>query len=149
MHKVIRKMDHHDIHFVHYALPDMALGDADTSMRIGSITLDAPVLVMVNKAREAALAERKYGMNAVLATKGGVRAFKSGRSTLLRGYVLHKVNDGLEAAKVIRIDKKSIPYVTLGTARRSGEILKQLKIAMFLTNSKSISELKRAPIYEG
>ncbi|MCL4373927.1 hypothetical protein M1367_03570 [Candidatus Marsarchaeota archaeon] len=137
------------MHFVHCALPDIALNGIDTSMRLNGMVLDAPLLVQAKSKGEAELIERRFGTGAIVLSKSGASIFKDGRSVTLNGYAPCKVGDGLEAAKAIRTENKAVPYITSSVAHKRYEMIKQLRIAMFLTNSKSIAELRKAPIYNG
>ena len=139
------------IQFVHCAIPNMSLSEADTSLGLGNGTaLASPIAVRAASDDEAeALSISNKDVPAALQSGGTVRVFLNGRlaAELDDGHELVDVGDGLEAAKALRMNQKAIPSVDKQSAQDIRTFVKQLRIAMFLTDSKSIGELERAPIY--
>jgi hypothetical protein len=144
------KLDPNDISFVHNALPDLALDEIDVTMRFGSpeTTLKVPILVLA-KTPEEALALSSANPDISLMTRNGskIALYINGKPNDVDFGRMHeeRVGDGIEAAKVIRMG--GIPFIS---AEQLGELqlyIKQLRIAMFLTNSNDIEHLKKAPIY--
>ncbi len=132
------KIELEKVHFVHFAVPDMALDDANTKMRIGKIVLDPPILIKAKPFKSAH-------------TKGFAffdgKKIVQGKNAYKLDMKIEYVNDGLEAAKVLRMRINTLPVVKNASEKRLIEIKRQLRIVMFLTNSKSIKELKKAPVY--
>ncbi len=141
-----KKSDLGKIQFVHCAMPNMALSEADTRYTISErIELPFPIAVMVDSERLA-----KY-----LSTTSRNIPFVSSNSIYLNGNPVRlksshivEVGDGLEAGKAIRVDSYAIPSIKFDFFSNFDTYIKQLRIAMFLTNSRNISELKKANIYK-
>ncbi len=146
------KKELHNVHFIHCALPDMALSEADVSFRMGGIEAKAPIGILANGKNSAAqMSSGRSGIIFVAESEGTATAFKDGvevNTELGDSFHVVAVGDGVEAAKALRIFEKSIPCINEGDAGRLDTYIKQLKIAMFLTNSRSIDNLKKAPIYK-
>jgi hypothetical protein len=146
------KKELHDIHFIHCALPDMALSEADTSYHVCGIDAKAPIAVLLNDKRSAAQKSSEMpGIIFVVESEGSSIAFKDGNEvseSSRNAFRTVKVGDGVGAAKALRAFENAIPCINETDAGRIDTYIKQLKIAMFLTNSRSIDDLKNAPIYK-
>lgn len=141
-----------NLSFVHNALPELALSEVSTSFILGKekLALKFPLLVMFED-REEARRESLGRKDIPVAAKddGSVEVFLngSGRKVSLDGYTMERVGDGIEAAKALRLGSSVIPFIDGKSAGNFDLFIKQLRIAMFLTNSKDINALKKAPVY--
>ena len=131
---------------MHCAIPDLALNDVDTSYKLKEgFTLPYPLVVAAESEDDAKEISAK--------SRGVPFCFKSlvfinGKQTgQLRSTYLVEVRDGIEAAKAIRIDSSALPCISMADIKELDIYIKQLRISMFLTNSKSIAKLEAAPIY--
>ena len=134
------------IQFVHCAIPDMALKEADTRYRLSEgFTLPYPIAVQAASEEEAI---RMSGSMSGTPIAFRERIFLGGKlaGSLSSSHTID-VSDGLEVAKAIRMDNLALPCIGASQANKMEMLIKQLKIAMFLTNSSDISALSRAPIY--
>ncbi|MEM0150123.1 MAG: hypothetical protein QXW10_04460 [Candidatus Micrarchaeaceae archaeon] len=113
----------------------------------GRQALSAPIFIKAKNLADAARLSSISGLPALLASKGGLLLYDNSATIRAGGYAAQRVKNGLEAAKLLRAADKVLPFITPDSANDSGQILKQLKIAMFLTNSSSVEKLKKAPIY--
>ncbi len=138
------------ISFVHNALPDLSLNEINTTLKFGkpAVTIKMPILVQAETPDEAkALSMTNTEVPVIADNKDGIVLYLDGKAHNVHVGNVHieRVNDGIEAAKVIRTG--GIPLIR---PEQLGELqlyIKQLRIAMFLTNSKDINHLKKAPIY--
>ncbi len=142
--------DLYNTHFVHCAIPDMAISEADTSCTICGIPTSVPIGVLIDDRNIAAQKSlEKPGIIFIADSSGTAMAFKDGKTMPAKGsgFKIVKVGDGVNAAKALRIFENSIPCIEEKDTKKLELYTKQLKIAMFLTNSKNIDSLKKAPIY--
>jgi len=146
-------MDNSDlskISFVHNALPDLALNKIEIGERINGIALKSPIFVFAKSADNAKELSLNIRDTPVLCnSKKNVWLYLNGakRKFALNGYRLVRIRDGIEAAKAIRLGK-NIPFVDEKDAIKLDVYIKQLQVAMFLTNSGSLRALKKAPVYK-
>ncbi|MCL4381028.1 MAG: hypothetical protein M1331_00765 [Candidatus Marsarchaeota archaeon] len=152
---------HSNIKFIHCAIPDLDFNDISILQRI---TVKAG-----NNQNQIAVRCLPFALHVFfnpesnnkekllkLKKTTGIRLFVSSKNTKSL-FILHKNNiirrklnavdtvqagDGLDAAKAIRLGK--IPVIS--DKERVGLIEKQLKIVMFLTNSKHIAQLSKAAV---
>jgi isopentenyl diphosphate isomerase/L-lactate dehydrogenase-like FMN-dependent dehydrogenase len=140
-----------NIQFVHCALPDMSLNEIDVSIKLADgVALKSPLAVEAESQGEAkALSASNEGI-LFLANSSGSRAFFLNGSelpSLQQPPGFQRVGDGLEAAKCLRAKEGAMPSIGAAGVKDIDTFTKQLKIAMFLTNSRNIEELRKAPIY--
>ncbi len=134
------------IQFVHCAIPDMALSEADTRYALNEgFTLPCPMAVQASSNEEAAQLSSRAAIPSVFQKN----VFVDGKLAVrLQSSQTVEVEDGLDAAKAIRLLGNSVlPCIKRSDADSAGMFMKQLRIAMFLTNSINIGALGQAPIY--
>ncbi|MCW6160359.1 MAG: hypothetical protein LVQ95_04720 [Candidatus Micrarchaeales archaeon] len=147
MHSSLRKLS-----FVHNALPELSLGEVDTSFNLGKekVKLKFPLLVLFSDRTEA-MKESSARKDVPAAVMDGrsVEVFLNGSShkVALDGYKMENVGDGIEVAKALRMDSSFIPFIEKSKLENFDLFIKQLRIAMFLTDSRDIKALRKAPIY--
>ncbi len=134
------------IQFVHCAIPNLALNDVDTSYKLKEgFVLPYPIAVMCESEEEAKEISQR-SKDTPFNFKGLV--FINGKQVgQLKSTYLVEVRDGIEAAKAVRLDKSALPCIGKADLKELEIYIKQLRVAMFLTNSKSIQKLEAAPIY--
>ncbi len=138
--------DFKKITFVHNALPDLSLSEVDTSFNLDKVKIGVPILLLVEKEDDAKnLSKDNKDIPFAVKEASGLEICLDGECKKVGKHNLEGVGDGLEAAKVIRTN--GIPFVKLAQLADFSLYVRQLKIAMFLTNSKDINSLKNAPIY--
>ena len=145
-----QKLDFRKISFVHNALPDLSLEEVDTSLEIGSgkPILESPILVKAKSLGEAVrMSSSNKGVAFVAERNGSMGLYVDGneRGALPQGFGLEAAGDGIEAAKIIRAG--GVPMIEEGQLADYRLYVQQLRIAMFLTDSKDINRLRKAPIY--
>ncbi|MCL4379110.1 MAG: hypothetical protein M1160_03135 [Candidatus Marsarchaeota archaeon] len=134
------------IQFVHCAIPDMALSEADTAYRLSEgFTLPCPMAVQASSESDAVQLSGSGAMPSVFQKSVFVGGKLAGR---LQSSQTVEVEDGLDAARAIRLLGNSVlPCIKRTDADKAGMLIRQLRIAMFLTNSINIGALSQAPIY--
>jgi hypothetical protein len=139
-----------EISFVHNALPDLSLNEIDTTLKIGipAIELKVPILIL-SETPEAAktLSIANTEVPVAIEKNNGLVLYLDGKACNVRIYNarIGRAGDGIEAAKVIRTG--GIPFIGQEQIGELQLYVKQLRIVMFLTNSKDIDHLKEAPVY--
>ncbi len=141
-----------EISFVHNALPELSLGEVDTSFILGreKVELKFPLLVLFSDRTEAMKeSSARRDVPAAVVEGGSIEVFLngSGKKIELSGFKMENVGDGIEAAKALRIDDGIIPFIEKSKLENFDLFIKQLRIAMFLTDSRDINALRKAPIY--
>ncbi|MGC8587103.1 MAG: hypothetical protein ACP5K9_02320 [Candidatus Micrarchaeia archaeon] len=129
----------------------MALNEVDTSITMRGIKLDAPIFVVAKSAKMASsISSMIKGIPVVAASDKERTVYVNGTKAKLglEKYKFVEVKDGIEAAKAIRISKKLLPFVYESETQRIKILVKQLQVAMFLTDSGNINALRKAPIYK-
>jgi hypothetical protein len=140
--------DFRKISFVHNALPDLSLGEVDTSFSIDGAKLMFPIVVLVESKGDAEkLSGKNKDIPVVAITNGMLDIYTDGvcKEIPEKGHKLIGVGDGLEAAKVVRTG--GVPFIKEARLSDFQLYMRQFKIAMFLTNSKNTVMLGKAPIY--
>ncbi|HUC39103.1 MAG TPA: hypothetical protein VL944_03155 [Candidatus Acidoferrum sp.] len=134
------------IQFVHMAIPDMALNETDTSYTVKEgIELPYPLAVAVDSDEQAKELSKK-NKNVPMVCNSVV--YINGKSAgSLKSTYLIEVRDGIEAAKAIRLDPNALPCIDKAELEMIETYIRQLRISMFLTNSKNTKALEAAPIY--
>ncbi len=138
------------MHFVHCALPDLSLDEIKTELKAGNVELKNPIIILAKNEAEAgdvAKSEKEFAVAFV--TDNKVYVIKNGgvEEPLPEGTYLVRAKDGLMAAKILRYDTRALPYVPKTMLKNAEVYLKQLKMAMFLTNSENIEKVRIAPVY--
>lgn len=145
------KIDFRRINFVHNALPDLSLTEIDTSLDIRElkIKIKFPIFIILNK-REDAKRISAENKDIPILTKVNneldIYTDGTGLRVPVGNYRFEKIEDGLEAAKALRAGV--MPFIEASQMDDFELYMKQLRIAMFLTDSKNIAALKKAPIYK-
>ena len=134
------------IQFVHCAIPNLALNDVDTSYKLKEgFMLPYPIVITSESEDEAKEMSAKYKD---IPFRFNNSVFINGKQTgQLKSTYIIEVRDGIEAAKAIRLDRNALPCIGKADMKELDIYIKQLRIAMFLTNSKNILKLEAAPIY--
>ena len=147
---LVQKLDFMKISFVHNAMPDLSLEEVDTSLEIGGgkPPLEIPILVRAKSLDEAVrMSSSNRGVAFVAEHNGSVSICVDGaeKGVLPHSLDMEDAGDGIEAAKIIRVG--GVPVIGEKQLADYGLYVQQLKIAMFLTDSKDINRLREAPIY--
>ena len=142
------KLGINDISFVHNALPDLSMGEISlaTELTGSGITIKFPILVLAGD--ESDVPKLALSGACIAVVKGdSLRLYMDSKTYELSVVSMNMVHieDGVEAAKAIRLGY--VPYIKLEQLDQLQLYLKQLRITMFLTDSKDIPALKAAPIY--
>ena len=147
-----------NIRFIHCALPDVNFKDIAINQSIKikqyqnlkkGFTIEClPFVLQINSDNKREISEihKKTGL-CLFITKKDKKIFVMYKSKIISNIKINLkdifyINNGLDAAKCIRLAK--IPLI-----REAGKLdllKKQLKVVMFLTNSKNIKQLLTAPI---
>lgn len=138
------------IHFVHCAIPDISLDRVRTDFAIGNIRLDEPIVVLADDKDDAReIVKHENALPVVFLDGESMRMVEGNGKNVMLDHDCHlvKVGDGLMAAKILRYDAKAVPYIPKSEIKNAEMYLQQLKVAMFLTNSKDIEAMRSAPIY--
>ena len=150
-----------DIKFIHCAIPDINFNDISILQKMTFYAENSQKRVSLNCSPLALQVSFNPDLDnklklIKLKKTTGISLFLSSKNTKIL-FILHKNNiikkrlnslstikseDGLDAAKAIRL--KQLPF--LNDINKINLIEKQLKVVMFLTNSKNITQLARAPI---
>ncbi len=140
--------DFRKISFVHNALPDLNLGEVDTSLSLGdgTTTLKFPILVTVESADDAVrLSSSNSDVPFVVDGRDEIYLNGVVQKGSARVVGMEEAGDGIEAAKIIRVG--GVPMIAKERLDDYKLYVQQLRIAMFLTESKDIKRLRKAPIY--
>ncbi len=131
---------------MHCAIPDISLNETDISYRLsGGLKLQYPVAVAAATERSAiSLSGRLKGVPVVFRK----HVFINGRKKADLGpRRLVQVRNGVEIAKALRLDGGALPCISESDAGMIDIYIKQLRVAMLLTNSIDLKRLGKAPIY--
>ena len=137
------------LHFVPDALPDLNLKDIDVlrEERIGGAHLKClPVAVETDDEAKAVEFSVSTGHPIFYLTgKSELLAIIEGKvASRAKIRKARRVSNGLELAKCIRL---GIAPCTIDSVQQIDQIAEQLRIAMFLTNSRDMQSLKKAEVY--
>ncbi len=138
------------MHFVHCAIPDLSLDSIRTDITMGSAKLGCPILLLAKSAEDAKrVAKDEKTLPAAFLEGESIHVLVEGGKEvpLAKGTHLVRAKDGLMAAKILRHDANAVPYIPEEAAKNAKMYVKQLKMAMFLTNSESIDRMRTAPVY--
>jgi hypothetical protein len=142
------------IDFVHFAIPNLALSEIDTAYVLGGasarIELRFPLVVFVKDHDEAKELSIDYKSIPIAVERDdSIEIFVSGigRSVRMNKQDLVRVGNGIDVAKALRLRPQALPFIEKDRIEDIDALIKQLRIVMFLTNSKNIEELINAPIY--
>ncbi len=138
------------MHFVHCAIPDLSLDRIRTDFTIGKAKLKSPILLLAESEDDARHIVKREKVLPVAFLEGeSIHVLiEGGKEVLLaKGMYLARAADGLAAAKILRYGTNIMPYIPKDAARNAEIYVKQLKMAMFLTNSESIDRMRTASIY--
>lgn len=150
-----------NIKFIHYAIPNLNFNDISILQKITfyagnsqkRVSINCPPLAlqvpfnpeMDNKVKLQKL-KKTTGLSLFLSSKNMKTLFILHKNNIIKRKLnsvgAFKAEDGLDAAKAIRL--KQLPF--LNDINKINLIEKQLKVVMFLTNSKNIAQLVHAPI---
>ncbi len=146
--------DIHSIMFVHNALPDLSMDDInlECSLNYGKseLVLSFPAVVLLDDEKKAQeMSKKDKELVFCHLSKDSIVAFSAGKEHVLpaASYNLVQVNNGIEIAKAYRASRSNLPFINESQLSKVKEFTKQLRIAMFLTNSRNIGELREAPAY--
>jgi len=147
---LIKEFNSEEVSFVHHSLPDLSLKEIDTTFFIdNNLKVAVPIFVLASDDKIAYKLSEETNAPVIVDGKDWINIYVNNRKDPLKidfkKIIFAKVKDGVEAAKAIR--NSMIPIITEAQIKDLPLYITQLKIAMFLTNSKNIEELKHAPIY--
>ena len=138
-----------NISFVHNALPDLSMEEISLAIELtgSGITIKFPMLVLAGDESDVPKLAPSGACIAVIKPSDSLRLYTDSKTYEMPADSINMVHieDGVEAAKAIRLGY--VPYIKLEQLDQLQLYLKQLRITMFLTDSKDIPALKAAPIY--
>ncbi len=134
--------------FIPDALPDLNLSEIDTKISLNAGGHAVRVFPIAVEADSEAAAVKMGADHSLFLVKNrdylvAVLDGKAHRITEIDDY--KEVADGLELAKAIRMGA-DVGVITAGAADKVKQVEEQLRVAMFLTNSKDIDALRKAPM---
>ncbi|MGC8538235.1 MAG: hypothetical protein ACP5MZ_04650 [Candidatus Micrarchaeia archaeon] len=145
------KLEIKDISFVHNALPDLSIEEISLATELigSSVTVEFPILVLASDESDIPKLA-SYGTPIAIIVKSGdsLHVYIDSKKTceLPGNTPMVHIEDGIEAAKAVRLGY--IPFIRPEQLDQLQLYLKQLRITMFLTDSKDMRALKAAPIYK-
>lgn len=138
------------LRFIPVALPDVNLKDIDTRERFeagGRTIALLPLAIEVESEDEARRTSADGCRLFYIKRDGRFMLFDDNASALIaKDMAPARVKNGIELAKCMRLGMTPC-VIRKHDAGRVHEIEEQLRIAMFLTNSKDTAALKQASVY--
>jgi hypothetical protein len=141
-------MDLERVQFVHIAIPELTLDEVSIFCRIPGldVVLSTPIAILCSDQGKALrISRERAGVLVLLPDGSGVVDGKNVR--LNPSHKILMIKNGLDAAKAVRIDETNVPVIDEADRQNLHVYERQLRIAMFLTASSNIAELRKAAIY--